>query len=293
MALLRAVRSGPRDQPLPLDEARRQLDANGELFAVPDGVAVQPVDLDGLPGERSTPPGAADADGVTLLYLHGGSYVAGSLHSHRPLCARLAVATGAPVVAVDYRLAPEHPHPAALDDALTAYRWLLSSGQDTRRLVLAGDSAGAGLAVATLLSLGAAGLPSPAGAVLLSPWLDLTLSGDSIVSVADADPMLTAATLRVSAASYAGDDLRAPLVSPVYAPPDRLATLPPLLVLVGTADILLDDSRVFAARARAAGVAVDLDVEEGLMHVWPFVDGVPEAATALERIGAWVRERTR
>lgn len=198
-----------------------------------------------------------------------------------------ALACGCEVLSVDYRLAPEHPHPAALEDASTVYRHLVSQGTDPASVILAGDSAGGGLVAALLLALRDAGDRMPAGALLLSPWLDLTVSSDSITALAADDPILTADSLATSAHAYAGDGLKDPLVSPVFADP---AGLPPLLILTSTADILVDDSRTFAKRARAAGVQVDLDVERGLIHVWPAIDGLPEAAHALDRISAWIRE---
>jgi monoterpene epsilon-lactone hydrolase len=281
------IRAAAADDPgtSTVEEARARLDEMGALFAVPDGVEVEPAEVAGIACERYRP--AAASRGL-VIYHHGGSYVAGSLASHRALVARIAAAGGCEVLAVDYRLAPEHPHPAGLDDALAVYRRTLADGARPDQVIVAGDSAGGGLTTALLLALRDAGDPLPAGAVLLSPWLDLTLTADAVTSRADEDPMLTAEGLAPSAKAYGGDDLRRPLVSPVFADP---AGLPPLLILVGSAEILLDDSRTFAERARAAGVEVDLDVEEGLVHVWPFIDGIPESAAALTRIAAWIDDR--
>jgi monoterpene epsilon-lactone hydrolase len=267
------------------EESRAVLDALGADVVVPADVTVTAVEIAGVPCERSVP---ANAGPVTLLYLHGGAYTAGSLVSHRALVARLARAAGGPAVAVDYRLAPEHPFPAGLDDARAVYLRLLADGAAPGAVVVAGDSAGGGLATALLLSLRDAGEPLPAGAVLLSPWLDLTLAQDSMATRAGEDPLLRPEALAVAAAAYAEDRAR-PLVSPLFADP---AGLPPLLILVGTAEILLDDSRLFADRARAADVEVDIDVEQDMIHVWPFLDGVPEAAAAMARIAAWVAART-
>jgi acetyl esterase/lipase len=288
VALLRAMAAERPDGTEAVEDARIRLDGLGDLFPVPPGVAVAPTEVAGVAAERYVP-AARQADGL-VLYLHGGSYVAGSLQSHRPLCARLAEAVGVPVVALAYRLAPEHPHPAGLDDALAAYTALRAEA-DAGRIVVVGDSAGGGLATALALALAGRHEPLPAGVVLVSAWLDLTLSGASIRGAAGADPMLDAPTLRRHAEAYAGGRLRDPLVSPVFATPATLAGLPPFLLLAGTADILVDDSRTFASRARAAGAAVDLDVGDGLVHVWPFLDGVPEAADALTRIATWARAR--
>ncbi|MGI8681760.1 MAG: alpha/beta hydrolase [Mycobacteriales bacterium] len=285
VALIRSMAAeAPADASV--EASRARLDQMGTIFPIPDGIDVEPLEVEGVRCQRFRPAHRDDAAGGCILYLHGGAYTAGSLVSHGSLTGRLARACGCEVLSVEYRLAPEHPHPAALEDATTVYRHLVSQGADPASVTVAGDSAGAGLAVALLLALRDAGDRMPSGAVLISPWLDLTVSSDSITALAADDPILTAESLITSAQSYAGDDLKDPLVSPVFADP---AGLPPLLILASTADILVDDSRTFAERARAAGVDVDLDVEEGLIHVWPAIDGVPEAAAALDRISAWIR----
>ncbi len=287
VALLRAMAA---DAPVErtVEDARIRLDQMGTLFPVPDGVDVVPVEIEGIPCESFRPTTVDRAAEGCVLYFHGGAYIAGSLASHRSLAGRLARACGGEVLSVGYRLAPEHPHPAALNDATAVYRHLVGSGTDPARIIVAGDSAGGGLVAGLFLALLQAGDAMPAGAVLLSPWLDLTVSSRSITSHAVDDPILVADSLIQSAHAYAGDDLEDPLVSPVFA---DLAGLPPLLILASTADILVDDSRTFAERARDAGVHVDLDVEDGLIHVWPAIDGLPEAAEALDRISAWIRQR--
>jgi acetyl esterase/lipase len=283
--LLRATNRRDEAARATFEESRAALDGFGDLFSPPPGVAIEAGDIAGVPTERYTP---GDAREGLVLYHHGGAYTSGSLRSHRALCARIAAACARELVAVDYRLAPEHPYPAGLDDASAVYHDVLAQGTAAEQVILAGDSAGGGLATALLLRLRDNGGSLPAGAVLLSPWLDLTATSDAITSQADDDPMLSADMLHRRARAYAGEDLRQPLVSPHFADP---AGLPPLLILVGTAEILLDDSRTFAACASAAGVDVELDVEEDLIHVWPFVDGTPEAQAAMERIGTWVGER--
>ena len=263
-------------------EARANLDQMGALFALPEGVAVEGTAVAGVPCEWLVPDGATAG---TIVYLHGGAYTAGSLDSHRALSARIARATGCRVLAVDYALAPEHPFPAGLEDCVRVVARLLAEGLDPAELILAGDSAGGGMAAALLLRRQMAGEAPLAGAVLLSPWLDLRLGSASMDERAASDPMLDRRLLANSVRAYI-EDVEDPMASPVLADPTGL---PPLLILVGTAEVLLDDSLDFARAAQAAGVQVDLDVEEGLIHVWPFLDGVPEAAAALERIGAWTR----
>jgi epsilon-lactone hydrolase len=282
------IRSIPGDEALDgsFEEARARLNQMGDMFAVPDAVAVEAFLVEHVPCERMVPADLSSGEGnPRILYLHGGAYTGGSLGSHRALTGRLALACAREVVAVGYRLAPEHPYPAGLDDARTVYHHLLDLGTAPEDLVIMGDSAGGGLTTALLITLRDRGELLPAGAVLFSPWLDLTLTSDTVRTKADRDPLLTATGLGRSAWAYGGEDLRRPEVSPVFADP---AGLPPMLIFVGTAEILLDDSVSFAARARSAGVVVDLDVEDDLIHVWPFIDGIPEAAATLDHVAAWV-----
>ena len=226
--------------------------------------------------------------GGVVLYLHGGAYVLGTASAGAGLASDLARRVGARAVSVDYRLAPEHPYPAGLSDAVAAYRALLDSGLDPDRMCVAGESAGGGLALATLVALKDHGLPSPACAVLMSPWADLTLSGSSITGKADVDPALTAQGLRHRAADYAGDaDPAKDLISPLFA---DLTGLPPLLVQAGSHEILLDDATRLAAKAAAADVAVTLDITPGVPHVFQgFAAMLDDGGAALDRAGAFVR----
>ncbi len=286
--LLRAARADEPPEGLPLELSRANMDQLADILPMPADVDVTAAEVGGVAAEWVVAAGADDDR--ALLYLHGGAYTRGSVRSHRSFCGRLSVDTKARVLALDYRLAPEHPHPAAVDDATAGYRWLLDEGFDPQRLVVAGDSAGGGLTAALLLALGAEGDPRPAGAVLLSPWVDLTLSGASMEERAAEDPICSPGSLARSAAWYAGgEDPACPLISPLFG---DLTGLPPLLVLVGTAEVLLDDSLRFAAAADAVGVDLTLVVEEGLLHVWPLFPGVPESDAAVAQIGEWVRKRT-
>ncbi len=225
-----------------------------------------------------------------LLFLHGGGYELGSLRSDGELAARLGRASGMRVLFPEYRLAPEHPFPAAIDDVLAAWRWLRTD-QDlsARSIAVAGDSAGGGLTVALLVATRAAGEALPAAAALMSPTVDLTSSGASMTERADQDPISTPALLRQFASDYlAGTDPKTPLASPLFA---SLSGLPPLLVQVGTADLLLSDSERLARAAVEAGVDVTLEIGEGLPHVYPIMLGTPEAAQATEQIGKFLRAR--
>ena len=243
------------------------------------------VDAGGVPGEWVRAPGVG-ADGA-VLYLHGGGYAIGSINTHRELASRISAVTGLPVLVIDYRLAPEHPHPAAVEDAVAAYRWLLGQGLSADRVVVAGDSAGGGLTVATLLALRDAGDPLPACAVPISPWVDMEVSGDSCTSRADVDPMVTPESLKRMADWYMnGQDLRTPLASPIHA---DLSGLPPLLVQVGDAEVLRDDATRLVERARAAGVDATCEVADECIHVWHVFAGVPESEAAVRRLGEFVK----
>jgi len=243
----------------------------------------------GVDAEWITAPGAA-ADRA-VLYLHGGGYVMGSINTHRDLIGRLSRAAQARVLALNYRLAPEHPFPAAVEDAVAGYRFLLDGGLKPARMAMAGDSAGGGLTLATLVAARDAGVRLPAAAVCLSPWVDFEGLGESMKTRAHVDPIASAEGTRLLAQAYlAGKDLRTPLAAPLYA---DLKGLPPLLIQVGDHETLLDDSNRVAARARAAGVKVTLEVWPEMIHVWQlFASFLPEAQEAIEVIGKFIREHT-
>lgn len=223
-----------------------------------------------------------------LVYLHGGGWVAGSPKTHQKLALRFAEA-GYLVVNVDYRLAPEAPFPAAVDDAVAAYRWLLEQGFAPGRAVIAGDSAGGGLTAATLLAIRERGLARPAAGVLLSPWVDLEGSGESMNGGVADDPMVRKELVAAMAPPYlAGKSARTPLASPLYA---DLRGLPPLLIQVGRREVLLDDSLRFAQKAQREGVEVTLEVWPGMIHVWQiFASELEEGREAIARIGAFVKK---
>jgi acetyl esterase/lipase len=223
-----------------------------------------------------------------ILYLHGGGYVAMSPQSHRPITTRLAVWSEASLFALDYRLAPEHKFPAALEDAIAAYRALVAAGTAPGRIIVAGDSAGGGLALALLVALRDAGDRMPAGGVLFSPWTDLAATGQSIIANDAMDPMFHGAWIAVTARLYLADTPAThPLASPVYA---DLTGLPPLLVQVSDTEVLLDDSRRVVENAHRAGVAATLRIFADLPHVWPlFARFLPEGRIALREAAAFIR----
>ena len=221
------------------------------------------------------------------MYFHGGGYATGTLDSARSLFTHVARTARARLLAVDYRLAPEHPFPAAVDDAIAAYRFAIASGHEPEAIALCGDSSGGGLALATLVALRDHGERLPAAAVCMSPWTDLTLSGASLQANKDSDPMVSATTLALMADAYLGEsDRRAPTASPLFA---DLTGLPPVLVQVGSGELLADDAIRFAERAREAGVDVTLDLWDDVFHVWQaYADLLPEARDAIAQIGTYV-----
>ncbi len=268
--------------------ARARLETAASLFQRPPDVRYEPVDAGGVRAELVVAPNA-DAE-RTLVYLHGGAYTAGSIGSHRALATELSRVGGLRVLNVDYRLAPEHPHPAAVEDAVSAARFLWKQGVAPERTALAGDSAGGGLTVAALVALRDAGDPLPGAGVCLSPWTDLTLTRDSHRSRAALDPMCRVPALTLSRDAYAaGGDPAAPTISPLFA---SLAGLPPLLIQVGTAEILLDDATELAANAKRDGVDVTLEVWDEMIHVFQaFFPLLPEGRQAIEKIAAFLRAR--
>lgn len=273
---------------LDIVRTRKRLDFFGGLGRMPRRVSCRHKPLAGLPAAWLVPRGAPD-DAV-LLYWHGGAYLVGSIRSHRPLVSHIANAAGVQAVIPEYRLAPEHRFPAAVEDAVRAYRQLLDDGIKASRIVVGGDSAGGGLTVAMLLSLRDAGVPLPGACVLLSPWLDLTGSGESMRTRAGQDPLFTPHDMPHVVSQYCDEhELRQPLVSPVFADVDGL---PPTLIQAGEDEILLSDSERFAAKLRTAGIDVHLDVWPGMWHVWQmFVRLMPESRLANIKLGRYVRDR--
>ncbi|MFE0105902.1 alpha/beta hydrolase [Streptomyces sp. NPDC059009] len=267
-----------------VESQRRTLEETAALVAPPADAVFESVP--GLPGLLTTVPESA-ADRV-VLQLHGGGYHVGSTAVQRDLTARIARAAGARVYGIDYPLAPEHPFPAAVLAARKAYEWLLAQGYPPERIVLSGDSAGGGLALATLVGLRDLGRPLPAAAVVMSPWVDLTTGGESVEGRAERDPMISVPGIRQWARSYlAGTDPRDPLASPLYA---DLTGLPPLLVQVGTEEVLFDDATRLYVKAARDGVDATLEVAEGMPHIWQIFAGyLPEAAAAVESLGRHVR----
>jgi epsilon-lactone hydrolase len=283
-ALRALIASRPRSTEIA--QRRRDIDARGRAFGIPADVTVEKVNANGVPAEwTATPDAATDR---AILYLHGGGYVIGSIDSHRHVAAEAGRAAGMRTLVIDYRLAPEHRFPAAVEDSVAAYRYLLSRGIASRNIALAGDSAGGGLVVGAMLAIRAAGLALPGAGWCISPWVDMEASGETMTSRAAADPTVQKAGILAMARLYLnGADPRSPLAAPVYA---DLRGLAPLLIQVGAAEILLDDALRLAKVAGAADVYVELQVWPEMIHVWHlFHPELNAGRRALKDGGAFVR----
>jgi monoterpene epsilon-lactone hydrolase len=272
-----------------LADMRKGLDAMGEMAPRHPDVSAEAVDAGGVDAEWFTPVGG-DA-GRVLLYVHGGGYLLGSVQSHRVLLERLAVAVAGRVLALNYRMAPEAPFPAAVDDTVAAYRWLLKQGVSAKRIAIAGDSAGGGLALAALVAIRDAGEPVPACGVPISPWTDMEGTGESMETRSAVDPMVQKSILLEMAKNYlAGADPRHPLASPLYA---DFSGLPPLLIQVGDSETLLDDTTRLEARLKEANVDATIEVWDEMIHVWHlFAPMLDKGQEAIDRIGQFVRQHT-
>ena len=253
-----------RVRPTDIGERRKSFDAIVSAYPTAQDVVVEPITVNGVPAEWTTTPGADHSRAV--LYLHGGGYVIGSLDSHRHLAAEVGRAAGARCLALHYRLAPEHPFPAAVEDALAGYRYLLDAGVAPGHVAIAGDSAGGGLVVAALVAIRDAGLPQPAAGWCISPWVDMEGIGASMAGKAAEDPTVQKEPLLEMAAHYLhGANPRAPLAAPIYA---DLRDLAPLFIQVGAVETLLDDAIRLAGVAGAAHVPVTLEIWPEMVHVW-------------------------
>lgn len=269
-----------------IQQIRETVDGSMLRMPVLAGTQVEAFNAGGVTGDWVSMPGVA-TDRV-LLYLHGGAFIMGSARTHRDLAARLSQAAGVRVLAPNYRLAPENPYPAAIEDVTAVYGWLLEQGFKPEHIAIGGDSAGGNLAFVTLLALREAGMALPAAAILLSPVTDLTLSGESGKSRAEVDPMIKLDAAGEQIAAYVGNaDRDTPLTSPIFA---DLRGLPPLLIHVGNDEVLLDDSVRLAERAQAAGVEVELKVWEGMWHVFQTLAVMlPEGQASIRELGEFVK----
>ena len=274
------------DRPINVEKFRANQDATAR--ALPNQVVGSMVDAAGVPAEMQKPDGATDEN--LIVYFHGGGYVGGSIASHRNLTGHLALHSGCRVLSVEYRLAPEHPHPAAVEDAVTSYKWAVAQGYEPGKIALAGDSAGGGLTAACLLALRDQDIQPPAAAMMISPWLDMGFTGKSMVANEGHDSSISAMGMPRIRELFLGD---APINDPLASPLDAdLEGLPPLLIQVGDEEVLLSDSQRFAERANDAGVHVELRVWPEMFHVWHACVGLfQEAADAIDEMVEFVKPR--
>ena len=287
--IIKTLRENSPEEEPSIEEMRANLEALSLFFPLAEDITCEPVHVGEIPGEWVVAPG--ERDNRVVLYLHGGGYVMGSINTHREMVSHISREAKARVLIINYRLAPEHPFPAAVEDSTAAFRWLLKEGVSPGRIVVAGDSAGGGLTVATLVALRDRGDPLPAAAVCLSPWVDMEATGQSMTTKAEEDPIVQReAIMRMGEAYLGGADPREPLAAPLYA---NLTGLPPMLIQVGTSEILFDDATRLAERAKEAGVDVTLEPWEGMIHVWQlFASMVPESKKAVKGIGNFILKHT-
>lgn len=274
-----------KENRLTIEENRARSARTAKLTRIPKDVTIADVEVDGIRAKWISP--SHEKSGKIILHLHGGGYVTGGMDSHLMMCIPMAQTLKTKILLPEYRLAPEQPFPAAVDDVVKVYRWALTQGYQPQDIILSGDSAGGGLALATVLSLRDAGNLLPAAVICMSPWTDLTFTGQSHITKAKADCVLLTDVLREWAACYAGTETpNNPLISPIYA---DFHNFPPLLIQVGSDEILLDDSRMLAEKVKADGVNVTLKVWDEMWHVWPALgDLLPESKKSFEEIGEFI-----
>jgi len=285
ITLLKSLQSN-NSAVLSIEQLRKNADQAGEMIKIPDDVKYEYIEVGGVPVAWVTTP-ESNTNRV-ILYLHGGAYILGSITSSRALTLSFLCMSNARVLAIDYRLAPEHPFPAGLEDAISVYKWLIESEKiKPENIIIAGASAGGGLTIATLIKLRDEGVPLPSAGIVISPWADLTCSSESFTQKEELDPWLTPEGLKNCAILYGGNnDLRNPYISTVFA---DFKGLSPLYIQVGTSEILLDDSINLAEQAKAADVDVKLDIWENLIHVFAAFE-TPESQQARERIEKFIKE---
>jgi monoterpene epsilon-lactone hydrolase len=285
--LLLKYQTSKADKNVTLQQRRMALEDRARGLPMPPHVHVQQTTVGNIPAEWLRPVGTTD--NRVVLYLHGGAYTMGSCTTHRALASRIAIASETSVLQPEYRLAPEYPFPAALQDGMAVYRWLIDYGISPQKMVVAGDSAGGGLALALTVLLRDKDVPLPAAIACLSPWADLELTGESLTTRAKVDPICSLEESKFHATHYVGkNDPRAPLISPIYA---DLNGLPPTLIQVGDREILLSDAIRLIERARKDGVDAELEVWDGMWHVWHLLARyVPEGQQAVDKIGAFIRK---
>jgi acetyl esterase/lipase len=286
--ILELIEAVPRNDTT-VEQRRARYDNAEKAFPLSGGFVVETVEAYDVEAELLRPTFGRSEN--VVLYLHGGGYMLGSPRSHRHLAAAIADVSGGSALLPHYRRAPEHPFPAAVNDAVAAYKWLLHMGYPASSIVIGGDSAGGGLTLACLMHLRDAGVPLPAGAVCISPWVDLTCSSASYITKADRDPLLKLDNMMEMAKAYLGGaEPKTPLASPLYG---DFHGLPDVLIHVGSNEVLFDECIRLAEKAKDAGVNTFLEIGEGMIHVWHwYVSLIEESSSSVQRIGDFVRSRT-
>jgi monoterpene epsilon-lactone hydrolase len=281
---------------LSIDQMRKGMEGATRMAFLPAKTKVEQTSCDGVSAEWVCAKNVNEKN--VVLFLHGGGYNTGSPSTHRELAAHISKASSAKVLLPDYRLAPENPFPAALEDATTSYRWLIESSYSSSKIAIAGDSAGGGLTLVTCISIRDTSDPIPSSLACISPWADLEMTGKSVKTLASMDPMVSLAStqimasIQIMASNYIGsNDPRSPLISPVHA---DLKDFPPMIIQVGSDEILLDDSRRMAERAKQAGVDLTINIYEGMWHVFHiFYRLMPEAKYAVHELGSFIKNHFR
>ncbi len=286
-AVLKQILSRPSLESIGVEQYRVLLEKSAAMFKIDKTIDWEQVSVDSIPGVWLTPHDLIGSR--VILYLHGGGFIAGSVNSHRDLASRIAKASNAKLLSINYRLAPEHKFPAGLYDAFDAYQWLLNKSISPKNIVVAGDSAGGGLALSLLLLIKNKGIAIPRCAIFLSPWVDLECRGESHLKNKDKDPMLTRDMLYSTRKFYAGDqNLSDPLISPING---DLNGLCPMLIHAGSCEVLEDDAVMLAKKAQQAGIEAELEIRDGMFHVWQYFSRyLPQGREAIEKIGDFIQQ---
>ncbi len=272
-----------------VEETRKGLEKLFGFSKIPKGVKFEKAQCDGIPAAWVIPKNFKNS-GV-ILFLHGGGYMLGSIKTHSPLMARIALASKTKVLAIEYGLAPERPFPHGLEDSIKAYHWLIKEGYDPKKIVIAGDSSGGGLAIAAMLKLKDENEPLPVACVCLSPWLDLEVSGETVVTNAKKDLLVNSIGLQIASFTYAVEEkLTHPYISPLFSDPTGL---PPMYIQVSDSEVLLDDTLRFEKKAKASGVDIEVHIWKNMLHVWHAFGFLPEAKKAIKDIGVFIEKKMR
>jgi len=285
-AIFKQLRSRPTLESVGIEQYRMLLEKSTLAFKPDNTITIEPFNINAIEAQWLLP--LHHNEKRIILYIHGGGYIAGSINSHKDLASRIAIASEAKILIFNYRLAPEHPFPKGLTDVRTVYQWLINNLSDTHRISLVADSAGAGLALALLSGLLMESCPLPVCSVLISPWIDLECKNKSHVENQEKDPMLTQSILKKTARLYTDKDLSDPMISPIN---NEFSGISPLLIQTGEIEVLVDDSKILSKKLNEAGAIVQLEIWEGMFHVWHyFAKYLSEGRKAIKHIGNFIKK---